>query len=87
MKGRATHSVGGLNEGIVDGNDLELGLLESVAEQDTTNSAEAVDSDLDGSHYSCFETVMKSLRVSLSSKTFCCCVYFFLCVEAGSKEG
>lgn len=51
----ATHSVGGLNEGIVDGNDGELGLLESVAEHDTTNSAEAVDSDLDGSHYGCFE--------------------------------
>jgi hypothetical protein len=43
----ATHSVGGLNEGVVDSNDGELGLLESVAEQDTTNSAEAVDSDLD----------------------------------------
>jgi hypothetical protein len=48
--GDATHSIGGIDERVVDGNDLELGLLNSVAEDNATNSTEAVDSDLDGSH-------------------------------------
>lgn len=37
----------GLNEGIVDGNDLDIGVLDSVAEDDTTNTAESVDANLD----------------------------------------
>lgn len=70
IRGIATHSVGGLNERIVDGNDGELGLLESVAEQDTTNAAEAVDSDLDR-HNGCFVTVIERLIVSLSLVACC----------------
>ena len=50
----AAHSIAGLNEGVVDGNDLDLGVLNSVAEDDTSNSTEAVDADLVGSHYSGF---------------------------------
>ena len=46
----ATYSVVGLNEGIVDGNDLDIGVLDGIAENNAANATEAVDSDLDGSH-------------------------------------
>lgn len=42
-----TYSVGGLNEGVVDSNDLDIGVLDSVAEDDTTDTAKSVDADLD----------------------------------------
>jgi hypothetical protein len=42
-----THSVLGLNEGIVDGNDLDVGVLDRVAEDNATDAAETVDTDLD----------------------------------------
>jgi hypothetical protein len=42
-----THSVLGLNERIVDSNDLNLRVLNGIAEDDTANAAEAVDADLD----------------------------------------
>lgn len=41
------YSVVGLNEGVVDGNDLDIGVLGSVAEDDTANAAKTVDADLD----------------------------------------
>lgn len=46
-----THSVFGLDEGVVDGDDLDIGVLDGVAEDDTANATEAVDADLDGSHF------------------------------------
>ena len=46
----ATYSVVGLNEGIVDGNDLDIGVLDGIAENNAANATEAVDSNLDGSH-------------------------------------
>lgn len=68
-----THSVLGLNEGVVDGNDLDLGVLDGVAEDDTSNAAEAVDADLDGSHVVCLgvykKVSMKMTRVSQISAT------------------
>lgn len=36
-----------LNEGVVDSDDLNVGVLDGVAEDDTSNAAEAVDADLD----------------------------------------
>lgn len=51
-RGDAAHSIGGLDEGVVDGDDLDVGVLNSVAEDDTSNSTEAVDADLDWSHCS-----------------------------------
>lgn len=42
-----TYSVVSLNEGVVDGDNLNVGVLDSVAEDDTSNAAEAVDADLD----------------------------------------
>jgi hypothetical protein len=50
----ATHSVLGLNEGIIDGNDLDIAVLDGVAEHDTANSAKAIDADLDGHCEDCF---------------------------------
>jgi hypothetical protein len=47
----STYSVLGLNEGVVDGDNLDVGVLDSVAEDDTTDAAETVDADLDGSHF------------------------------------
>lgn len=41
----------GLNEGVVDSNNLDVGVLDSVAEDDTANATETVDADLDGSHF------------------------------------
>lgn len=43
----ATHSVGGLNEGVVDSNDLDVIVLNGVAEDDTADTAKSVDTDLD----------------------------------------
>jgi hypothetical protein len=49
---RATYSVLGLNEGVVDGNDLDLRVLNGIAEDDAANTAETVDADLDD-HFVC----------------------------------
>lgn len=48
--GGNTHSVLNLNEGVVDGNDVDVVVLDGVAEDDATNAAETVDANLDGSH-------------------------------------
>lgn len=40
-----------LNEGVVDSNNLDLGVLDGVAEDDTADTTETVDADLDGSHF------------------------------------
>lgn len=45
-----TYSVVRLNEGVVDGNNLDVGVLDSVAEDDTADTTETVDANLDGSH-------------------------------------
>ena len=42
----------GLDEGVVDGNNLDITVLDGVAEDDTANAAEAVDANLD-SHLVC----------------------------------
>lgn len=42
-----TYSVGRLNEGVVDSNDLDIGVLDSIAEDNTTDTAKSVDADLD----------------------------------------
>lgn len=39
-----------LDEGIVDGNDLEVITLSGVAEDDTANTTETVDTDLNWGH-------------------------------------
>lgn len=46
-----THSILGVDKRVVDGNDLDLGVLGGVAEDDTSNTAEAVDANLDGCHF------------------------------------
>ena len=43
---RTTYSVLGLDEGIVDGNNLDVGVLDGVAEDDAADATEAVDADL-----------------------------------------
>jgi hypothetical protein len=40
-----------LNEGVVDSNNLDLGVLDGVAEDDTADATETVDANLDGSHF------------------------------------
>ena len=47
---RATYSVLGLDEGIVDSNDLDVGVLDRVAEHDAADATEPVDADL-GDHF------------------------------------
>lgn len=47
ISGEMTYSVGGLNEGVVDRNDLDVVVLDGVAEDDTTDTAKSVDADLD----------------------------------------
>lgn len=46
-----TYSVVRLNEGVVDGDDLDVLELGGVAEDDSANATESVDADLDGSHF------------------------------------
>lgn len=50
--GKATHSVGDINEGVVDGDNFNVVVLDGVAEDDTANAAETVDANLNGSHCS-----------------------------------
>ena len=45
-----TYSVDSLNERVVDSDDLNVGVFDSVAEDDTADTTETVDADLDGSH-------------------------------------
>lgn len=45
-----THGVVGFNERIVDSDDVDVVVLNSIAEDDTTNTAESVDANLGGSH-------------------------------------
>jgi hypothetical protein len=40
----------GLNERIVDGDDVNIVMLNSIAEDDTSNAAETVDTNLNGCH-------------------------------------
>lgn len=42
-----TYSIVGSNEGVVDSNNLDVLQLNSVAEDDSSNTTEAVDTDLD----------------------------------------
>lgn len=48
---RSTYGVVRLNERIVDSNNLDIGVLDGVAEDDTADTTETVDADLDGSHF------------------------------------
>jgi hypothetical protein len=49
--GRSTYGVVRLNEGVVDSNNLDVGVLDGIAEDDTADTTETVDADLDGSHF------------------------------------
>jgi hypothetical protein len=39
-----------LNEGVVDGNNVDVVVLNSISEDDTADTTETVDANLDGSH-------------------------------------
>lgn len=39
-----------LNEGVVDGDDVDVIVLNSISEHDTADTTETVDADFDGSH-------------------------------------
>ena len=52
MYARPTYSVLGLNEGIVDSDDLDVIVLNGIAENNATDTAETVDADLDD-HFDC----------------------------------
>ncbi len=47
----------GLDKGVVDGNDLDVGEFGGDTEDNTTDTAESVDADFDGSHDVCVEEV------------------------------
>lgn len=53
MYERPTYSVLGLNEGIVDSDDLDVIVLNGIAEDNATDAAETVDADLDD-HFDCW---------------------------------
>jgi hypothetical protein len=40
----------GFNERIVDSDNVNVIVLDSISEDDTTNAAETIDANLDGSH-------------------------------------
>jgi hypothetical protein len=60
-----------LNEGVVDGDNVDVVVLDSISEDDTTNTTETVDANLDGSHDS-----VEVVRMDRSSYV----------VEPGSKK-
>ena len=47
---KTTYSVVGFNEWIIDGDDVDIVMLDGIAEDDTTDTAESVNSNLSGSH-------------------------------------
>ncbi len=51
----STYSVVGLNEGVVDSNDIDITVLNGIAEDNAANAAEAVDASLDD-HFDFFES-------------------------------
>lgn len=61
-----THSIFGVDERVVDGDNLNLGVLDSVAEDDTANATEAVDANLD-SHVVEWDSSARRARVSTRS--------------------
>jgi hypothetical protein len=56
-----TYSVMGFNERIVDGNDINLVVLNGISEDDTTNAAKTVDTNFCRSHDS-VEAVRRQRR-------------------------
>lgn len=50
MEGIVAYGVGGLNEGVVDSDNIDVVKLDGIAEDNASNATEAVDSDLCGSH-------------------------------------
>lgn len=50
MDSVVSYGVGGLNEGVVDGDNIDVVKLDGIAEDNASNATEAVDSDLCGSH-------------------------------------
>jgi glycosyltransferase involved in cell wall biosynthesis len=58
-RGQQTYSVVGFNERIVDSDDFDVIVLDGISEDNTTNAAETIDANLDGSHDSaCGVSVM-----------------------------
>lgn len=53
-----TYSVGGVNEGVVDSDDIDLAVLNGIAEDDTANAAETVDTSLDN-HFDFWDWLAK----------------------------
>jgi hypothetical protein len=49
-RGQQTYSIVGFNERIVDSDDFNVIVLDGISEDDTTNTAETIDANLDGSH-------------------------------------
>lgn len=50
IAGKETYGVAGLDEGIVDSDNVNVFVLDGNAEDDTTDTTEAVDSNLGRSH-------------------------------------
>jgi hypothetical protein len=59
-QGQQTYSVVGFNERIVDSDDFDVIVLDGISEDDTTNAAETIDANLDGSHDSVCVSVEES---------------------------
>jgi hypothetical protein len=53
-----------LNERVVDSDDLNVIVLDGIAEDNTTDTTEAVDSDLDWSHSAFAKSALKVLHPS-----------------------
>lgn len=45
-----TYGIVRLNEGVIDGDNVDVVVLNGIAEDDTTDTTEAVDADLDWCH-------------------------------------
>jgi len=52
----------GFNEGIVDGDDVDVVVLNRIAEDDTTDTAESVDANLCRSHVCDSRVVVSAMR-------------------------
>lgn len=62
-----TYCVVGFNERIIDGDDINVFVLNGISEDDTTNTAESVDANLCGSHDS-MEAVRRQIEDELDQE-------------------
>jgi hypothetical protein len=81
-----TYSICWVDEGIVNGNDVNLVMLNSISEDNTSNTTKAVDSNLDWSHIAAKVSVRLSMRALKLSIFLCNEGHHFVCEKPRTPQ-